>query len=107
MEKTKPLKYRLISKKRTQGIGGLAGERTLILCLNNGLHATVILNEAIEFISLNELPRNLADSIKFTLCDCREHREVSPTWLAELVDAYVSNKRSAVKPKRKATMGRR
>ncbi|MFA5185469.1 MAG: hypothetical protein WC551_03200 [Patescibacteria group bacterium] len=113
MTKKEPLKYRLISKKHSQGLSGCAGMNILVLCLGNGLHAVVSLNESIEFKSLGDLPTNMADSVAFARCDCSRHLETAPRWLAELADAFLHNprkgvhpKRNVAKPKKRPTMGR-
>ncbi len=103
MSNRAPLKYRIISQKRTQDLCQTNGQQHFILCLSIGLHASVRLNELIEFKLLGELPRNMADSVLFSPCDCDEHPTAAPSWLAELTQAYLGNQRKAVSPRRKNT----
>jgi len=109
MRKREPLKYRVISEKRTHGMAGQAGERIFILCLSTGQHAKIILNEFIEFKELTELPANLADVIRFTPCDCHEHPVQAPVWLSIELLKHLSQPPNATgkgpKPKRRPTLG--
>lgn len=109
MPKQAPLKFRLISERCIQGIVGQAGERVFVLCLSTGQHATLSINESVEFKALAELPRNLADEIRISPCDCGRHPETAPPWLTEALigirEANQAIKRSRAKAKKRPTMG--
>jgi hypothetical protein len=114
MPKQEPLKYRLISQHNLPEIPGISGDRTydrtFVLCLSSGHHATISLENFVEFRSLKTLPLDLADKIRFTPCDCCRHTELAPPWLAEALIKHQAERRrtkpSRAKPKKRPTMGR-
>ena len=124
MAKQEPLKYRVISSVFSPVWGTYKGVWTFRACLANGFHVVVAIAAYFwqEYAVCEKCsergklpitpPKNPGDhneKISFYPCDCNEHHEKAPAWLAEaLVEHQASSKParcSRAKPKKRPTMG--